>query len=132
MTGSPVWSDWGPFLIGDFVARGIKRRLLFHSDEPHSSIAASLVRDTISLFTRYWTQQNVVITVAGTTVAFLPAFYSPPTIWGNVVSPATAGNQVVYSSVTRSSGILKIVNSAGTSIGGTADIYAFGPGSQLV
>ena len=131
LTGTPTWSDWGPYLIGDFTARGIKRRLLFHSDEKHSSIAASYLRETLSLFTRNFTKQNVAIAVAGTTVAFTPAFYAPPITWGNVVSPAVAGNQVIFSSVTRNGGIYKIVNSSGTSIGGTADIYAFGSGSQL-
>ena len=96
LTGSPTWTDWVPYLTGDYVGRGIKRRLLFHSDERHSSIAASFLRDTISMFSRSFTKQNVAITVAGTTVAFTPAFYLPPTTWGNVVSPATAGNQVVY------------------------------------
>ena len=74
MTGSPSWTDWGPYLTGDYVARGIKRRLLFHSDERHSSIAASFLRDTISMFTRNFTKQNVVIAVAGTTVALRPGF----------------------------------------------------------
>jgi hypothetical protein len=131
LTGSPTWTDWSPYLTGDFIGRGIRRRLLFHTDEPHSSIACSFLRDTITMFSRTFIKQGVAIAVAGTIVTFDPAFYSAPASWGNVVSPATAGNQVIVSAVTRSSALYKIVNSSGTSIGGTADLYAFGPGSQI-
>ena len=69
----------------------------------------------------------MAIAVAGTTVAFTPAFYAPPITWGNVVSPADRRQSGRLQLRHADGGVYKIVNSSGTSIGGTADIYAFGP-----
>lgn len=129
-SGGAVWTDWGPYLIGDFVARGIKRRLLFTADEPHSSIACSALKDTISMFQRSWVRQGVALSAAGTRVNYDPAFFASAAAWGNVVG-GVAGDYVAVTSPDRSGATFTCRHSNGTAFAGSADIYAFGPGAQL-
>jgi hypothetical protein len=44
---SPTWTAWAPFLVNDVVARGIRRRLLFTTNEPHYQIGVSTLVDRI-------------------------------------------------------------------------------------
>jgi hypothetical protein len=128
--GSPTWTDWQPFMIGDFVARGIRRRLLFSTDEPHHQVACSALEDKISMATRTWASASVALLLAGTRVNFSPAYYAAPEAWGNVVGGA-AGDYVEVTSIDRQGATFTVKDNTGTAKNGTADLYAFGPGAEV-
>jgi hypothetical protein len=127
---SPTWTDWQPLLIGDFVARGVKRRLLFHTYDPHASIACSQLSDVIMMFSRTWTLSGVSIPATGAQINFSPAFYQTPVTWGDV-DAEIAGDYVQVTLADRTGAYFTIRNAAGTAKAGTADLTAVGIGSQM-
>lgn len=130
LTGTPTWSAWQPLLLGDFIGRGVKRQLIFNTKDPHASIACSYLHDSISMFSRTWTQAAVAIPATGLRVNYTPAFYAVPTSWGDVDNQ-TAGDYVQVTAQDRSGATYTIRNSGGVAKAGTADLYAVGIGQQL-
>jgi hypothetical protein len=128
--GTPTWSAWAPLLVGDFTGRGVRRRLLFTTNEYSYSLGCSALTDKISMPTRTWTDSAVALASGGTRVNFTPAFYAAPDARGYPIG-AGPGAYVDVTLVDRQGATFTIRNSGGSGISGTADLYAFGAGSEV-
>jgi hypothetical protein len=130
-SGGAVWSDWQYYIIGDFVGRGIKRRLRFQSNEPGANVLVTVLNDDCRMFQRQYASVGLAVAATtGTRWNFLPAFYSQPFVAGNVLSPV-AGDQVslTWDANARSYVQVKVLN-AGAAVARSVDLLAYGPGQQ--
>jgi Putative phage tail protein len=131
-SGTAVWTAWAYYIVGDFVARGIKRRMRFVSTNPAANVFVTVLNDDLRMFQRQFTVAAMPIAAAGTRWTFTPAFYSQPFVSGNIVAP-TAGDRVVltWDANGRSYVSVQCFNAAGTAVAKNVDLLAYGPGSQL-
>ncbi len=126
-----VWSGWQYYIIGDYVARGIKRRLRFESYNPAANVLITVLNDDLRMFQHQQTVAGMAIALGGTRWNFVPAFYSQPFVAGNVIG-ATGGDHIAltWDANARSYVQVQILNNAGNPIAKSADLLAYGPGQQ--
>jgi hypothetical protein len=130
-SGTAVWSGWQSYLIGDFVARGIKRRVRFQSNEPGANVFVTVLNDDLRMFQRQLTAVGfAVAATTGTRWNFNPPFYSQPFVAGNVLSPV-AGDiiSLTWDANARSYVQVRVMN-AGVAVARSVDLLAYGPGAQ--
>ena len=128
-----VWTGWQFYVIGDYVARGIKRRLRFESYNPASNVFITVLNDDLRMFQRQFAAAALAVAAGtGTRWNFVPPFYSQPFVAGSVLSPS-AGDIVslTWDANARSYVQVKVMN-AGVAVARSVDLLAYGPGSQVV
>jgi hypothetical protein len=125
-----VWSGWQYYIIGDYVARGVKRRIRFQSYNPASNVRITVLNDDCRMFQSQYSQAGVAIAAAGTRWNFNPPFYSQPFVSGNVVA-AVAGDLInlTWDANARSYVTVRVTN-AGAGVARNVDLLAYGPGQQ--
>lgn len=73
-SGSPAWSDWVDFAIGDYTARAFQFRLKLESHAPLVTPLVTNATFTVDMPDRVITAEDIQSTVAGIAISFLPAF----------------------------------------------------------
>lgn len=131
-SGTAVWTGWQYYVIGDYVARGIKRRLRFESYNPAANVFVTVLNDDLRMFQRQFAAAALAVAATtGTRWNFVPPFYSQPFVSGSVLSPV-AGDQVslTWDANARSYVQVRVMN-AGAAVARSVDLLAYGPGSQI-
>ena len=77
--GTPTWSDWKPFIVGDYTARGFQFRLKLYGLLPHATPIVEAVTITLDMEDRIY-PFSATVDAAGSTISFSPAFYAAPEI----------------------------------------------------
>ncbi len=76
-TASPIiWTDWQPFVTGDYSARGVAFRIKLTSNEFAVTPVVSGLGVTVDMPDETRAQEDLVVTVSGLTVSFSPSFRS--------------------------------------------------------
>lgn len=128
--GSPTWSDWRTFYIGDYTARAFKFKVrLTRGDDVNNQVALSSLGVTIDVPDRVQSANNIVIPAAGLSILFANAFYSIPAVAITSENMAT-GDYATITSKTASGFTIQFRNSAGTGVERTIDWIAKGYGYQ--
>lgn len=110
-SGSPTWSDWRRFVVGDYTARAFKFKIEVASENEALNIEISAL--SASVDAPDITDSAVVTTSAGasTTVSFNKNFVAAPNV-GATIQNGTTGDFYVISSVTKTGFTLDTYDSA--------------------
>ena len=133
--GSPTWSAWAPFYIGDYSARAVRFRVVLSSGLPTNNVRVTglgvdiqIPHATLDLGT------GLAIPDTGRTFTYSSvsgghAFYSAPTINVTPRDMAT-GDYYLISSASRTGFTIQFFNSSGVGVARSADISVSGFGQQ--
>ena len=78
--GSPTWSGWAPFLVGDFYARGYEFRVVVTNDDANYNISITALSVAVDMPDRTERAFDVTTATGGTTVTFANAFHAVPAV----------------------------------------------------
>ncbi len=128
--GTPSWSNWSPFVIGDYTARAFRFRVLLQSHAVNVTPALSYLSVDIDMPERTASARGIASNAAGSAIAFDSAFRDVPVISVTAQNMSTGD----YYAITASSAAgftIRFFNSAGTGISRNFDYLAIGYGEQL-
>jgi len=129
--GAPVWSEWQPFVVGDYTARAFQFRLTLTSlDDGETRPVVSELTVDIDMPDRTEGANNVSVPAAGLDVMFATPFAAVPSI---VVTGRNlaSGDYVSVTNQTRSGFRMQFFNSVGLGVTRVADWVAVGYGRQV-
>jgi hypothetical protein len=128
-SGSPTWSAWRRFVVGDYTARGFKFRAVLVSSDAGATPEVTELSVTIDMPDRTARGNNVASGTGGggLTVTFSPAFYAAPAIAIAAQNLAT-GDYFTITGKSATGFTITFRNSAGTVIDRTFDWQAAGYG----
>lgn len=126
--GSPLWSAWKTFYVGDYTARAFKFRLILDrgSDE-YQQVEFAALSAIIDVPDRIESAKNVSVPSGGLAVTFTNQFYDVPAVAVTGANLAT-GDYVEITGKTSAGFTMQFKNSAGTGVARTADWIAKGFG----
>jgi predicted phage tail protein len=125
--GSPTWSDWQTFIVGDYSARAFEWRIVLSTLVQGITPSVSALSVNIDMPDRLASDNDVVCPNTGLTVTFSPAFRAVPAIAIADQNMATGDYKTISS--TSSSGFnIQYFNSGGSPVQRTFDWVARGYG----
>ena len=107
-TGSPTWSAWMPFYVGDYTARGFQFRIALSGTLPANTPIVEAVSISIDMPDRI-VRFSASVGTSGATISFSPAFKITPEI-GLSVSDGDEGDKYTISSKTVSGFTIAFTN----------------------
>jgi hypothetical protein len=128
-SGSPIWSAWQKFSVGDYVARGLKFRARLTTQNSMATPMIEELKVKVEMPDRVLAGNDVTSSTSGTSISFSPAFKSTPTI---TITPAdmASGDYFTLSAKSRTGFTVQFKNASGTGISRTFDWTARGYGRQ--
>ncbi|WP_224826295.1 host specificity protein J [Cognatishimia sp. MH4019] len=75
-----VWSDWSPLIVGDYLARSYRFRVLFEAFEPRVSVVLEQLALQVDMPDRIERGDDIACPAAGVQVTFSPPFLAKPAI----------------------------------------------------
>ncbi len=127
--GSPAWSDWMPFVIGDYSARAFQFRALLSSDIAGITPSVTRLRVNVDMPDRTISDRNITTLTGGSTITFTNPFRATPAISITAQNMAT-GDYYAITSPSASGFTIRFFNSSNTGISRTFDYLAKGYGQQ--
>jgi predicted phage tail protein len=128
--GTPTWSDWRLFYVGDYTSRAFKFKIkLTRGAEPNNQVALTTLGVTIDVPDRIESANNVAVGSGGLSVTFANAFYATPAIAVTAENMAT-GDYAAITAKSATGFTIQFKNSAGTGVARTMDWIAKGYGYQ--
>ena len=126
---SPVWSDWIPFVVGDYMARGFEFRVLLGAAAANITPSLSQLSVDIDMPDRIYSGRSVAAEAGGLSVAFARAFRDTPAI---TVTPRDMGTGEYYTitAQTPSGFTIRFFSAGGVGIARSFDYLARGYGEQ--
>jgi hypothetical protein len=132
-SGSPVWTDWRDFVVGDVGGRGIRFRVILESENTIHAPALLQLRAIVDMPDRVESGHDLAIsTSTGTrTVTFPVAFKETPAL--GIAAVLASGDRYVITSKSRTGFTITIYtgNTVSTN-GATVDYVAKGYGRAVV
>lgn len=130
-SGSPTWTDWKPFFIGEYIARGFQFKLELETENVNHNIIIKEMSVVIDMPDRTdWSFNNA--SGAGTyNAVFNSPFWETPAIIISAYNMAT-GDYYEISSQTESGFSIVFRNAAGTAVNRTFDFVAKGYGREII
>lgn len=126
-SGSPVWSDWMNFVVGDYTARAFQCRILLFSFQPGVSPLVSELFVNIDMPDRTDAQKNLISLPDGSNISFLYAFKETPVI-GVTSSDMETGDHFTITNRTPTGFSIRFFDGANAGIARTFDYIAKGYG----
>ncbi|MBF0358853.1 MAG: hypothetical protein HQL70_09615 [Magnetococcales bacterium] len=123
-TDSPTWTEWQPFLVGDYTARAFKTRVVLNGTPPNISPVVSRIKIQIDMPDRI-IKFGKSVASGGSTVTFSPAFYIAPEI-GLSVQDGAEGDKYTITNLTKTGFDIAFTNSGSPvarTISGIAQAY---------
>jgi hypothetical protein len=110
-SGSPLWSSWRPFFIGDFVGRAYRFKLEITSTNSNYNLEISELSVTIDMPDLVDSGSVTTGTGGASTVTYSYNFYEAPDINGTIVNGNT-GDYIAITSITNSNFSVAVKNSS--------------------
>lgn len=123
--GTPSWSAWQPFFVGDWTARAFEFKADLYSEDPTHNI---LVRDlavTIDMPDRIEADEDIISGTSPYTVTYALPFMVSPSLGITAQNMAT-GDYYVISAKDETGFTITFYNAAGTIVSRTFDYQAKG------
>lgn len=124
-TGTPTWSDWQRFAMGDYEARAFQWKVDLESGSPTHNVVVKALSVTVDMPDRREYARDVVSGSGPTTVTFAKAFRIVPAI-GITAQNMAQGDYFTVTGKLASSFTVNFFNSAGTPISRRFDWDAIG------
>jgi len=125
--GSPVWSAWQPFVIGDYDFRAIKFRAILTSSEFAISPVLEALTLAIDMPDRLLSGDDLVADAAGASIVFSPSFKAVPAL-AVTGQDMASGDRFEIINKTSAGFDLRFFNSGGSGVSRTFDYVANGYG----
>lgn len=125
----PAWSDYAPFIIGDYRARAFRFRLVLSSRAALVTPSVSGLTVTVDMQERTASSRGLVSDAAGSVLSFATPFRETPVIAVMAQDMATGDYFTVYGQ-TASGFTVRFFNAAGTGIVRNFDYLAVGYGES--
>lgn len=126
---SPAWSDWTPFVVGDYTARAFGFRALLASGVQNVTPSLSHLSVSVDMPDRIASGRGVAAEAAGTDVSFARPFRAAPAI---TVTPRdmAAGDYYAVTGQTPAGFSIRFFDSGGGGVARTFDYLARGYGEE--
>jgi hypothetical protein len=126
--GTPTWSAWRLFYVGDYTSRAFKFKVkLSRGENTNNQVALSVLGVTVDVPDRIESANNVAVGAGGLSVTFPNAFYATPAIAVTAENMAT-GDYALITAKSAAGFTIQFKNSAGTGVARTMDWIAKGFG----
>jgi len=126
--GSPTWSGWRLFYVGDYTARAFKFKVkLIRGEDDNNQVALATLGVVVDVPDRVESANNVSVPSGGLTVTFANAFFDVPATAITAENMAT-GDYAQITAKTSAGFTIQFKNSAGTGVARTMDWIAKGYG----
>ena len=125
--GTPVWSSWRPFFVGQYSARGFQFKLLLTSENPDHSIVVTDLVVRIDMPDRVESGSNIASGASSYVVSFGTPFKETPAIGISPRNMAT-GDYFALTGPSATGFTIQFYNAGGTAINRTFDYIAKGYG----
>jgi hypothetical protein len=129
-TGTPTWSDWQLFVIGDYSCRAFEFKIVLYSFSPSITPSISALSVTVDMPDRVLGADNVTSDAAGTAISFSPAFKATPAIGVTADNMAT-GDYFTVTSKSATGFTVRFFNSSDTGVSRVFDWLAKGYGEVI-
>ncbi len=126
---SPVWSNWQPFVIGDYSARAYEFQAVLTSDLQGVTPAVTRLRVDLDMPGRDESACGVAAPAGGASVAYASPFRATPAV-SVTAQDMGSGDYYVLTPSTASGFTVKFFDAAGTGVSRTFDWLAKGYGQQ--
>ena len=126
-SGSPTWSDWQVFSVGDYSARAFEFRARLTSGDSQASPVVSALTVTVDMPDRVLSGDDISSGAASHAVTFSPAFKEAPAI-GIAAQNLATGDFYEITNKSASGFTIVFKNSGGTAVDRTFDYVAKGYG----
>jgi hypothetical protein len=128
--GSPAWSGWMPFVVGDYSARAYQFQAILTSGSPTVTPAISQLRVNIDMPDRTAGGRNITTAAGGSVITFATPFHATPAISVTAQNMAT-GDYYAITGPSASGFSIQFFNAGSTGISRTFDYLAKGYGEQI-
>lgn len=128
--GSPTWSEWKPFFVGEYTARAYQFKLELTSNNYDHNIGISALSVTVDMPDRVESKTGLVSGAASYSVTFTEAFKATPTI-GVTANNMASGDYYTISGQSPTGFDIIFKNAAGTAVSRTFDVLAKGYGRAI-
>jgi len=125
--GTPAWSAWKDFVIGDYTARAYQFRIILFTLTFAVTPEISSLEVKIDMPDRTEAQRNLTSLAAGSTISFINAFKATPAI-GVTGNNLATGDYFTVTSPAAAGFSIRFFNSAGTGVARNFDYLAKGHG----
>jgi predicted phage tail protein len=126
--GSPEWSSWRLFYVGDYTARAFKFKVkLIRGADTDQQVALSTLGVTVDVPDRIESANNIAVPTTGLTVTFANAFFATPAIAVTAENLAT-GDYAQITAKSPTGFTIQFKNAAGTGVERSMDWIAKGFG----
>jgi hypothetical protein len=131
--GTPTWSDWRPFFVGDYTARAFKFKVILTTEDPQATPAVSLLSVSIDMPDRVTSAEDIVsgTDAGGKVVTFVKAFKVAPAL-GIAAQNLQQGDFYEITTKSASGFTIRFKDSGGTVVNRTFDYVAKGYGALTV
>ena len=129
-SGSPTWSDWRQFDVGEYAARAFQFRLVMSGDSTNVSPQVTSLSVTVDMPDRVIAESDVVSGASSKVITFTPAFKSLQGL-GIAASNMVSGDYYEITSKTDSGFTITFKNSSDIVISRTFDYVARGYGEVI-
>ncbi len=126
-TGSPTWTDWKPFFVGEYKARGMQFKVIATSGNVSHTILISQLSVTVDMPDRTINMPALVSGVGTYGVVYFANFAAVPAV-GITAHNMNSGDYYVIASKTNSGFNITFYNSAASIVSRTFDVIAKGYG----
>ena len=129
-SGTPTWSDWQPFVVGDFRARAFEYRARLSTTDDQATPAVSELTVEVDMPDRVERELDIVSGAGPKVITFPVAFKEPPAI-GIGAQDLQTGDFYEISNKTRSGFTITFKDSGGTAVSRSFDYTAVGYGKEV-
>lgn len=129
-SGSPTWSGWSNFVVGDYNARAFKFQAILTSDHGFMTPSVSELTVTVDMPDRTASDDDILASASGEAVLFSPAFRVKPAIAITGEDMAT-GDYFTVTSKSATGFTVTFYNSSDVGIARTFDWLAKGYGAVV-
>ena len=131
--GTPTWSAWRPFFVGDYTARAFKFKCILTTEDPQATPAISLLSVSIDMPDRVTSADDIASGTAagGKVVNFVKAFKATPAL-GIAAQNLQQGDFYEITTKSPSGFTIRFKDSGGTVVNRTFDYVAKGYGALTV
>ena len=130
--GSPVWTPWQQFAVGDYTARAFRFKVVLTTTDPQATPAISVLSVTVDMPDRIISGNDIAsgTGAGGYVVTFARAFKAMPAL-GIAAQNLQQGDYYEIPSKSASAFTIRFKNSSGTVVSRTFDYVARGYGSLV-
>lgn len=128
-SGSPTWSNWRPFYVAAYTARGFQWKLVMESNSINHNIIVKNLSVTVDMPDRVVQENNLTSGVGTYTVTFAEPFKVTPAI-GVTAKNLASGDYSVIASESATGFQVTFKNSSNTTISRNFDYIAKGYGRK--